>query len=358
MKPVRYLLSLGVAWFAANGCSNIQAPDAMFENYLYRLANVTGFSAESSQESIQLLSYPRKRDITVPVTEIRVGLLDFVDFEECGLMHEISVRNSSLGRVQADSSRLLYEIRFFQGIKKCENQLRQSENPIDDRETAFLQRLAGIRKQKEEVLPAIYWNATFSSPEFRSFVSLATDPFQDAKDIALTELEAAFGALTGIGQKLYSDSTIISKSELEKHYFSLNAGRTGGKLLKGMQLAEFHLAKGTQILQQTAKANKLCPMGKKTQKAGYLHNVFLKFYIGEVQPYLSRLHQSGQTLLPRLDELFKAQRVSAPAAFNRYYAAMLDPHSTLGVWKKFERQIKLHTKSWQSVLDQCGLMPK
>ncbi len=123
-------------------------------------------------------------------------------------------------------------------------------------------------------------------------------------------------------------------------------------------MSRHHLVRAIGILRRTAGAGQLCPMGRKTTRGEYLHNVFVKFYAGEVQPYVGALHRQSAPLLAALEALWKVQTVAPPTAFFAFYDRWLSPATADGLWQSFDRAVKEHTRAWQSVLSQCGLMPR
>lgn len=336
------------------GCGGGDAPEVMFRNYIERVGNVTGFQPATTETMEGLPPYPRTRDLVLPEVEVRVGVLSYLALGECRLLQEVGERNSSLGRVQAASGRLLYEMRFYDQISTCERDVRQSRP--DDR--GFLDELAAIRRAKEIALPRAFWNATFASPEFHILLSTGTPPLQRNEALSLAEIEAALATLTRLGNRLRDGPRDLSLATLEERYFELQRAKVAGKLLQGLHLSRHHLVRATEILRQTADAGQLCPMGRKTTRGEYLHNVFVKFYAGEVQPYIAMLHRHGAPFLGLLHELRRAETVEPPVAFLAFYDRWLSPETAEGLWQSFDRAVKDHTRGWQAVLTQCGLMPR
>ncbi len=336
-----------------NACSDSGSPQAMYANYLYRLGNVTGIDAPDAPPPPPLPTYPRQRDLVLQTDDVRVGLITYLDMADCDLLQEVSERNSSLGRVQAITARLLYEIHFYQKISLCEDKLRK----MPDADVAFKNQIAEIRRIKGVNLPKVFWNATFASPEFAKLLNSAAPPLRRNETASMTDIESSLAFLARMGAALKTSPLSVEADAFERHYFRLQAGKRTGKLLQGLSLSQFHLAQASALLKQTASAKRLCPQGKKTPKGEYLFNVFVKYYAGEVQPYLSRLHQTTGPLLTALQSLRRAQTAEPPNAFLHYYAAVLDPDAAQGLWQAFNRALNEHTRAWQTVLQQCNLMP-
>ncbi|MBM4201391.1 MAG: DUF3080 domain-containing protein, partial [Gammaproteobacteria bacterium] len=330
MRPsLRLVLRLIVALLGGAGiasCTGDRDPELMYRNYLERLGNVTGIAVPADVAIEPIPPYPRTREIVLPELEIRVGVLTYLALGECRLLQAISERNSSLGRVQAASERLVYERSFLHRIRACEGEVQQSRP--DDR--AFLDQLAAIRLDKEANLPRVFWNATFAGPEFRTLLSTGTPALQRGESLALAEAEAALDHLTHLGRTLFEGPG--PDGSLAGQLYPLQVQKSVGKLLHGLQVSQYYLAQASALLEQTAAANRLCPMGRKTPRGGYLFNVFVKFYAGEVQPYVSGLHRQGAGVLGKLHALRQATPVEPPGAFATFYDRWLNPESPGGLW--------------------------
>lgn len=156
---------------ALPGCGQSRSPEEVFTQLLERISNVTEVTVKSMDPFNLLPSYPRPRDLVLPVEDIRVGFSTYIGLGRCGLVGEVSARNSSLGKFQSPTARLLYERRFLRQLKRCIQDLQQS----NERETKkFLAEVQSIADKKTAILPTVYWNATFGSPEFRVLLSTLT----------------------------------------------------------------------------------------------------------------------------------------------------------------------------------------
>jgi hypothetical protein len=245
-------------------------------------------------------------------------------------------------------------LRFFRQLRACENEVRR--NRPQDRE--FLDELAAIRRAKEANLPRTFWNATFASPEFRTLLSTGTPALQRNQTVSLADVEAALDVLTQLGRDLLERPPDLDLAALEGQYYHLQVGKLVGELLHGLHLSRHSLAQATGILRKTAEARQLCPMGTKTTRSGYLFNVFVKFYAGEVQPYISALHRHSAPLFVQLHRLRQVETLEPPGAFVDFYDRWLNPEAADGLWLNFDRALKEHTQAWQRVLQQCGMMPQ
>jgi len=193
-------------------------------------------------------------------------------------MHDVSERNSSLGRVQAVSGRLLYEMRFLQKITACEQKLARN-NQHQEKDLRI--KIAEILQVKAENLPRVFWNATFASPEFRKLLDTGTRSLQRNEPVYLANILSSLGYLTHLGRNLDTTIPDISERAFEQHYFHLQVDKIGGKLLQGLETSRVNLARASLILDNASKTNRLCPMGRKTTAGEYVFNVFRKYYAGK-----------------------------------------------------------------------------
>jgi hypothetical protein len=173
-----------VMLLALGGCGNNRSPNVMFERLLERLSNVTEVEMEPESTVDPLPAYPRPRDLTLPLDDVRVGLGTFHGLGRCRLLGEVSARNSSLGKVQSVTARLLYELRFYRQLQACLHELRQAEHRDDE----FITETQAIASRKRANLPAVFWNATFASPEFRTLMNTAAEPLARNAEPAVADI--------------------------------------------------------------------------------------------------------------------------------------------------------------------------
>ena len=337
------------------GCGQSRSPEAVFTQLLERISNVTEVTVKPMDPFNLLPSYPRPRDLVLPVDDIRVGFSTYIGLGRCGLVGEVSARNSSLGKFQSPTARLLYEMRFLRQLKGCIQDLQQSN---EKEQKKFLAEVQSIADRKTAILPTVFWNATFGSPEFRVLLSTHTEALPVQSSSTSTELVSALRFISVQGLEHRSDQDPKEQSMLESQYYILQSSKLLGQLLQGMVVTTNYMQQGSELLETLAEQKKLCPMGRKTVKADYLFNVFQKFYIGEAQPYISLIHTQARPLVEAIHELVQEQKIEIPNTFQLFYDQTLNSESDGSVWTKFNKTISRHTIAWQSVLKQCDLMPR
>ncbi len=336
-------------------CSDANEPRAMLADYLSRVENVTDSQASAARPfESDLLRYPDRRDLRLPLADVRIGMLEFLGLIQCGLQEIIGERNSSLGKVMPVSQQLIYEHRLLVSARLCRRQLEEKGSNI----FALQQTLDEIVAIKTADLPRAYWNATFGSPEFEQMFSLAAAPLPvDAAGARTAEIERALEHLTSVGIRLGDATLELESARLEAHYKALTSRRMAGELLGALELLRFHLDAAARAIETRLEQRPMCYNQQPTPKARILNNVFRKYYVGQVQPYLARVHRQARNWLKPVNRLAAAQQAQMPPTFATYFEAQLSLDAPEALWTRYERSLHRHTEAWQAALGQCGLMP-
>ncbi len=349
MAVCKYLVILLFAALLVS-CNGPKSAEDIFDNYIYRLSNVLGVERdEITQKSLKQLAplkrYPVRRELTHDIAPVKINLLDFLKLSTCNLQRHVGQRNSSLGRVLQPSQRMLYEYKFIHLGKECLQQL--------DKSSELFRVLEISVDSKREQLPIIRWNATFASKEFSTLFSLSVNPL-DVENVAIMPTQL-YGALDTIKHYTQTDLLLASDEEkLEQAFSVIASSRRLGEIRDSMRLVQHFLAQADAILGARLSSRPLCLQQKPNKKFDVLQVVFTKFYIGEIQPYISKLHQQAEALLTRIDRLSTGHANSSIVFTEFWEAAFLSDESE---WNLFNQSIKQHTHSWQRLLDQCGRLP-
>ena len=96
---------------------------------------------------------PERRERMLPTTDIREGMLDVWDFQQCGMMNLIADRNSTLGKVRLPSQKMIYELRFMASLQPCRDKMTAVKKPTQ-REQKFIQRLNAIYRITQQSQPS------------------------------------------------------------------------------------------------------------------------------------------------------------------------------------------------------------
>jgi hypothetical protein len=286
------------------------------------------------------------------VKEIRIGMTDFLKFYDCELFHLISERNSVMGKLMPVSQRLSYEVQFLRQAEDCYAELVQKKALNEE----FLAAFAEILRAKRANLPIIFWNATFDSPELQKAFSLAVKPLAPGDQAVYTQSLQAIRYFYELGRKVQRTTLKINQEELEKHYFTLQSHQYGGRLLQSVKQLIEYLQQAAHALEMLFQERPICYQNKTSSTARILSNIFTKYYVGKIGPYLSQIHRQGSNWLREINRLIAVQEIQIPLVFAEYQAQMLSPEK--GLWRHFDDAIHRHTQAWQAILQQCGFAPQ
>lgn len=359
MQLLRQLSVTVTAAIILSGCSEV-TPESVLENYRDRVANVLDSEVTAPPEH-HFPAFPDKRDRVWPIQDLRTGLLDSMELGDCDLLPLVVERNSSLGKVMTPSALLSYELRFFEKLHPCQLALQSGEL---ESEEGFKSLINTIFQVKAENLDAVVWNGIFSSDEVSSQFSHSKGPipltgnsgFQDS----LRSLNYLI-AITKNAEEFEQLQTFSLPNELpqqEDYFFNLYSSEYGGQLQSSLKLLIKNLNQTADLINRKLDDRPLCFKQRPNEKAEILLNVFNKFYAGEVQPYMSLIHREGQLWMEAMNVLLSFGGDSRPTAMQTFFTVAYDLNSPTSYWSQYQAAIQVHTKAWQRVLTQCGLMPK
>ncbi|WP_297769434.1 DUF3080 family protein [uncultured Alcanivorax sp.] len=335
------LAALAMASLLAIGWLAPQDPDeARWEDYLDRIARLSR-QALPERAPLPLLPYPGARELRLPLPEHRVDMLDYLELRHCGLMELISQRNSSLGKLQADSLRLSHELAFIQQARTC-----LEENTLDDPELVTV--MSQVVAEKEAALPALYWNVLANSEEIRRF-------FSQSPSASVGDTSAALQSLQQLSHTViaHKQSGAVTPLNLEPLLETLAHNQSGGYLLRRMALSLRELERGNQLL-AGIDPQRLCPRNQASTRARRLRNVLDKVWGPKVQQALAQSRRQRQSLADSLEQM-NGLLGSAPAPFTRWRQHYFGPN---GVESRMEHALERHVTLWQEHLRACGLMPE
>lgn len=340
---VKKLFSIGSLFFLILSCDLSGNGHFMLERYASEIQKFTGSDMRPFQSS--LISYPSKRKLSLITAEIRTSFFDLFTLDKCGLQELIAEKNNAMGKVMPVSRLLHWEHLFIIKIKKCRKKLVGEINP----NWIFINKLDSIIGLKEGNLPLVYWNATFSSPEFQKFFSLAGGPLSlSASQADYNPVYEALDYLSGLGTSIGKEAGDLDISVMEGYLYQIQKGRTAGNVLQSIDQLIFYLDQTSEHLDKfTNKYEK--PLTN--QQRNHLKMIFNGNYRGEIQPYLANVNQMGRRLLVEIVRLTQQQVIRLPAAFNDYYEKQISMENPSGLWQRFQAAIQRHTTAWEGLID-------
>ena len=365
---------ISVAMFALLGCFGGSTVKQSIDDYAARLSRVLDTPLPDSFNDKITTPLPKLADSATlkhAIEGVNINLREFYALQDCELGTVVAERNTSLGKSQLPSQRLVYESKLLNVLRSCEAALTK-ENESNQRNAALAATISSWREQKTQDYSKTWANLVQGSQELRLALNTPERLFsvENNKD-ALSSVNALYyiSSLSNKGlllSDMYSSNTassdteteatnennsesIIESSELEQQLKIIRSARLPATLWHTQQTLTQNLSLLTDMLETELDAVS-CPEGRASDKAKILRNVFYLFFIEEIQPVGSLVNQYHYKLAPlwedwlaqpSLHEEFKRYiRQQSQDGFNQYSSAM-----------------KAHVNLWQGFLGRCNLSP-
>lgn len=365
---------ISVAMFALLGCFGGSTVKQSIDDYAARLSRVLDTPLPDSFNDKITTPLPKLADsatIKHAIEGVNINLREFYALQDCELGTVVAERNTSLGKSQLPSQRLVYESKLLNVLKSCEAALTK-ENESNQRNAALAATIASWREQKTQDYSKTWANLVQGSQELRLALNTPERLFsvENNRD-ALSSINALY-YINSLSNKelllsdMYSSNTassdteteatnennsesIIESSELEQQLKIIRSARLPATLWHTQQTLTQNLSLLTNMLETELDAVS-CPEGRASDKAKILRNVFYLFFIEEIQPVGSLVNQYHYKLAP-LWEDWLAQP-SLHEEFKRY----IRQQSQDG-FNQYSSVMKAHVNLWQGFLGRCNLSP-
>jgi hypothetical protein len=365
---------ISVAMFALLGCFGGSTVKQSIDDYAARLSRVLDTPLPDSFNDKITTPLPKLADSATlkhAIEGVNINLREFYALQDCELGTVVAERNTSLGKSQLPSQRLVYESKLLNVLKSCEAALTK-ENESNQRNAALAATIASWREQKTQDYSKTWANLVQGSQELRLALNTPERLFsvENNKD-ALSSVNALY-YINSLNNKelllsdMYSSNTassdteteatnennserIIESSELEQQLKIIRSARLPATLWHTQQTLTQNLSLLTDMLETELDAVS-CPEGRASDKAKILRNVFYLFFIEEIQPVGSLVNQYHYKLAP-LWEDWLAQP-SLHEEFKRY----IRQQSQDG-FNQYSSVMKAHVNLWQGFLGRCNLSP-
>jgi len=365
---------ISVAMFALLGCFGGSTVKQSIDDYAARLSRVLDAPLPDSFNDKITTPLPKLADSATlkhAIEGVSINLREFYALQDCELGTVVAERNTSLGKSQLPSQRLVYESKLLDVLKSCEAALTK-ENESNQRNAALAATIASWREQKIQDYSKTWANLVQGSQELRLALNTPERLFsvENNRD-ALSSVNALY-YINSLSNKelllsdMYSSNTassdteteatnennserIIESSELEQQLKIIRSARLPATLWHTQQTLTQNLSLLTNMLETELDAVS-CPEGRASDKAKILRNVFYLFFIEEIQPVGSLVNQYHYKLAP-LWEDWLAQP-SLHEEFKRY----IRQQSQDG-FNQYSSVMKAHVNLWQGFLGRCNLSP-
>ena len=365
---------ISVAMFALLGCFGGSTVKQSIDDYAARLSRVLDTPLPDSFNDKITTPLPKLADSATlkhAIEGVNINLREFYALQDCELGTVVAERNTSLGKSQLPSQRLVYESKLLNVLKSCEAALTK-ENESNQRNAALAATIASWREQKTQDYSKTWANLVQGSQELRLALNTPERLFsvENNKD-ALSSVNALY-YINSLSNKelllsdMYSSNTassdteteasnennsesIIESSELEQQLKIIRSARLPATLWHTQQTLTQNLSLLTNMLETELDAVS-CPEGRASDKAKILRNVFYLFFIEEIQPVGSLVNQYHYKLAPLWEEWLA--QPSLHEEFKRY----IRQQSQDG-FNQYSSVMKAHVNLWQGFLGRCNLSP-
>ncbi|WP_162558527.1 DUF3080 family protein [Saliniradius amylolyticus] len=293
--------------------------------YRDRLANVLEVDTPSPTAVSPMQPFPR---VKKPENKIKLTLNEFYQLSDCPLYSLVAERNTTLGRLQAPSTRYHYEQRLLHALKRC------ADNTEDSKLKTKLNQWYRLKQQQR----AQNWYWLLGSEELRHGLSrnqgwLSAQP----------KHSDAVESWRYLQQMRPPSARDIDLAILEQHLKRIADAHVVSRVIRTQRYLAQQLPAFTQWLEQHRPE---CT----NDSAQYLRNVFGRFFIERIQPVGARLNHYHYRLNPMLDDLYR--QPGQPEAIVRW----LDSYWLQG-FQEYQTAMQEHIQWWQDFFKQCELAP-
>lgn len=339
---------LTVALFLA-GCNPFDEAQPLMDEYVERLGRVLDTDPQFTDlQTAPVL--PRRRERVLAMPELELGMLDFLSLYGCDLQFIVGEKNSIMGKVMQPLNRLRYELRFIASAERC------LQTSVDDDDEELKEILQQAADSKRESLPIAVWNATWGVEEVETLFTTSKGFYPVIAEGSLSDLGREAEQLQRATQRLLNGELDLNLDFAGTVHQRWQAEYRAGQLINSALLVSARLANGTEVIQRRLAQRPLCLNGKPNNQSTIVHDMFFSIYIGKVQPYLADMRRARTELMEPLAELARTQVKVMPDSFRVWQARAL-PAGPESVWADLDQAVMDHTRSWQQLLEQCGLRP-
>ncbi|MGQ7844021.1 DUF3080 family protein [Granulosicoccus sp. 3-233] len=335
-------IALILCAFVLTSCAG-DAARFRFDDYRTRLARALKLDAVQSVQLVDPARRPRKRDMWLEPEQSTISMIDFLRLYDCRLGEVIGERNSVLGKVAPASQRLFNDLAFLHHAPECISQLRTRQSD------ALADRLVEAVSGKLDGLTVSIANATLASDEFSGLwrVPVDLDDFPvNAGSATITELHY----VTSQVESWLSGDFRFDSARFEQALGRLRHGQAGS-LIAAATLTYSQLQSANRMIEQRLASRPLCFKGKPGRQGHILRRVVDRFFVGEVQVWLSRVSAQRHDLLAPYRLLEKHLEDAQTPAYRQWR----DRRDSQLAW--LSSAPREHVQSILPLLESCGLAP-
>ena len=330
-QHLQLLLTLSAGLFIA-ACSPSSSVVSSVDSLNQRIATTLQIEPATLSYTPRPASMPSVRQLKPVTSSAGMGLLTSLRLGHCRAGQLIAERNSSLGRLEDGLMRFQDDIALLQALVVCA-EMPQSDLIVDE-----LNQAIADKRQKLAVDKAY---AIATDKALRNALTVAAQPLQRIDDSAFNPVLTALKKLTNWLQQPQTNSNLSVWLE------TLAQSDYLPRLMRSVIAMRLNLIQlQRQLPPLTAAAG--CNAKVVPERAEILRNVFMRFFINEVQVNLAQLTTQYQQLQPVLASL--AEQVPQPS-LKRYLRQLSEQGQRLA------QASKRFVQPWQQLFADCGFTP-
>ncbi len=320
-------------------CADLPEPGLSLEAYRAVLTGRIDPGLTPEDYAPPALAYPDRSQRRAVVPETSVGLRTFWSLGTCDLRLAVARRNTALGRAESAFLGLPYEHQLAAALDTCLNAAGADEFSESERAT-----LQALRRQKQADLGAVFWNATFGSPEFATLFSPSA-PWLDAAELAQPPPVAALRDLIDLEARFGRTGPPMSRDALLGSFEFLERSRYAGRLLKTLHVATFYLDDVNGLLSSLGPGANCLDAAAAPPLSGLVQIHDTRF-AGDLDGYLDTLHGHAGPWLAALADLAHVQLEFMPAGFADFHRVFVDVEAAESQWQRFLEARRAHAYWW------------
>ena len=332
------LFIIGVFTLLTGGCSQHQNLPTAIEDYHQRLARVLD-TETLNVEFLANLPFPTKSDVYRQPQPISFNFREFYSLPNCRLNTLIAERNTGLGKTQLPSQRFIYETDMLAALNDC---IEISEDE------KIKNKLGEVLQEKQKQYADSYANLMQSSDEVTlSFAHASGFVSGDPSD-GLHQTQIALQYLLKLNNLNLQEAS-VDGAQLEASLKDLIQFRLVARMWRSQQLITQWFEAITPWLENHT-AELICTNRSDRETLQYLNNVFMLYFVEEIQPIAGQLNNYHYKLLPVL------QSFSNNVQLDPEWRGSIITHIS-NQHQNYKQAMQNHIVVWQTLLKRCGMSP-
>ncbi|WP_170268902.1 DUF3080 family protein [Pseudoalteromonas ruthenica] len=324
------------------GCA--EGPEQVHEEYRARLAK---FLPINEAHTLTVERWPEFSAEPLD-SGVRMGILELGQLGHCQLATDIAGRNNQLGKVATASERFKYHLRFLQQVNACLNH--------PDSETLSPSLIAALEQEKQfktRTLGQAFNNLLAQEKELKHLFTFSRNALDFDEQAGRVNSQSALTQLANIADNLAQHNVEdIDTEQLTQALEQLNRSDYIAKLLRATreQIALNNALSAE--LERIKLPGDICAAHKNNRNSMIVHNIFNKFYIGQLQGFQSHLAGRLQQLQPIFTRILQFQPDDS-----HIKVQLLGTHGEPSLLAELKTSSRRHVTWWQAFYKHCDLTP-